>query len=114
MDWFLIPYRFGQVIVPYIAYILAIFLLLDLLYMYRAKKNNFELKCYYFNIQKNIDFRISTLFKIISYLLILSAFFFIGSPESSPHLTLWFSAVYIYSVLTMVIKFYLVKSKAVI
>lgn len=113
MDWFFIPGRIFLTIIPYIPYILAIFLLLDLLYMYRAKKNNLELKCYYFNIQKNLDFRISAMFKILSYFLILSTFLFIGPPTSSPHLAIWFSAVYIYSVITMVIKFYLVKSKAV-
>ena len=55
MDLFLISHSIFQTIIHYIPFILAISILLDLLYMYLAKKNNLELNFYYFDIQKNID-----------------------------------------------------------
>jgi hypothetical protein len=102
-----------EIAVPYIVYILPIFLLLDLLYMYLAQKNKFDLKFYYFDWQKNIDLRISSVFKILSYFVVLSAFIFVGPPFKIPAYAVWPAAAYIFSVIIMVIKFHIVKSKTV-
>jgi hypothetical protein len=107
MEYFWIPYKVSQYLIIKIAYIFPFFIGLDIIYTYLAMNNNYELKNKYYKWNSHYNFLVTTVFKIILYVLIVLILWVIGEPLQRPVIPVCFAVFYFYLVIRFVIEYHL-------
>ena len=107
METILIPYHVAQSIIIKIVYIIPIFVILDILYNYKATKMGLHLTCFYGKFNKRYSFVALSLLKIVSCMVVVLSLILVGPPVSRPMIPLYIVIVYFYLVISFMVQFHI-------